>query len=233
MTLSLFASCIDSVCTEAQRFVAENSSELLLKNLIWLCPLQHTCCNKSMKTIQVCEVTVACFLLPVRSSFQFCSIAGPPIHHFDLYRLDSSSGISRLDLPYSFSHAVSLIEWAGKLHQLPSELLEVHITLLDEQSKVCANAKCMLILNWLYVVHLIQAKLRSNSTVLEDAADSSSSEEELAFEDRHWRKICLQPTGSSWVERVTAVTEDVVKHGEQHGKDCSGHAMPMLKQAAG
>eukprot|EP00775_Hariotina_reticulata_P009522 gene9522-biopygen11411 len=59
---------------------------------------------------------------------------GPPIHHFDLYRLDRQSDMSRLDLAQSFNGAVSLVEWAERLseQQLPQQRLEVHIDIMHE-----------------------------------------------------------------------------------------------------
>jgi hypothetical protein len=59
---------------------------------------------------------------------------GPPIHHFDLYRLDPQQDMSRLDLTASLSSAVSLIEWAERMPQqlLPRQRLEVSISILDE-----------------------------------------------------------------------------------------------------
>lgn len=62
--------------------------------------------------------------------------AGPPIHHFDMYRLDSSQNVERLNLAQSFKTAVSLVEWADRLQQLPPERLDVHITILDTHDKV-------------------------------------------------------------------------------------------------
>ncbi len=38
-----------------------------------------------------------------------CCPAGPPIHHFDLYRLTEGYDLARLDLPASFSQ----VSWVG------------------------------------------------------------------------------------------------------------------------
>jgi len=59
---------------------------------------------------------------------------GPPIHHFDLYRLDPASDIGRLDLPASFSQAVCLVEWPERLRAelAPQRWLEVSIEILSE-----------------------------------------------------------------------------------------------------
>ncbi|KAF6260295.1 hypothetical protein COO60DRAFT_908809 [Scenedesmus sp. NREL 46B-D3] len=61
---------------------------------------------------------------------------GPPIHHFDLYRLCPQQDMSRLDLAASLRSAVSLVEWAERLPQqlLPQQRLEVHISILEEDA---------------------------------------------------------------------------------------------------
>lgn len=60
--------------------------------------------------------------------------AGPPIHHYDLYRLTASTDMNRLDLAQSFNEAVSLLEWADRLQaaSLPDSRLDVRIDILDE-----------------------------------------------------------------------------------------------------
>ena len=56
--------------------------------------------------------------------------AGPDIHHFDLYRLDSTAGLGRLQLEQSFQDAVSLVEWAERLptDMRPSNRLDIQIS---------------------------------------------------------------------------------------------------------
>uniref|UniRef100_A0A383VCJ7 tRNA threonylcarbamoyladenosine biosynthesis protein TsaE n=1 Tax=Tetradesmus obliquus TaxID=3088 RepID=A0A383VCJ7_TETOB len=67
---------------------------------------------------------------------------GPPIHHFDLYRLDSQQDMSRLDLAASFSSAVSLVEWADRMppQLLPQRRLEVHIRILEEDASAASSS---------------------------------------------------------------------------------------------
>jgi tRNA A37 threonylcarbamoyladenosine biosynthesis protein TsaE len=92
-----------------------------------------------------CLLCVACF-------------PGPPIHHFDLYRLQQqpsqqqqqqpsqqqqqlqpadARSLSRLDLPASYSSAVCLLEWADVLppELVPQQRLEVMITALSQQQQ--------------------------------------------------------------------------------------------------
>ncbi|KAL4428029.1 hypothetical protein ABPG75_002118 [Micractinium tetrahymenae] len=70
--------------------------------------------------------------------------AGPPIHHFDLYRLAQEYDLARLDLPASFSHVVCLVEWAERLQalgggaHLPADHLAVRIAIVEaaEQARL-------------------------------------------------------------------------------------------------
>ena len=59
--------------------------------------------------------------------------AGPPIHHFDLYRLTTPHDLLRLDLQSSLAHAVSLIEWAERLGEgaAPAEALAVQLAVVQ------------------------------------------------------------------------------------------------------
>jgi hypothetical protein len=60
---------------------------------------------------------------------------GPPIHHFDLYRLEApSADLGRLDMAASFAGAVALVEWPERLPAalVPAERLEVAIDILSE-----------------------------------------------------------------------------------------------------
>lgn len=55
----------------------------------------------------------------------------PPVHHFDLYRLESSEkDLERLNLGGSFSEAVSLIEWPERLTDrlMPRQFVRMKIS---------------------------------------------------------------------------------------------------------
>ena len=61
-----------------------------------------------------------------------CMPSGPPVHHFDLYRLEVDSNLERLDLHTSFQSAVSLVEWADRLgNYTPAEHLSMSVDLLQ------------------------------------------------------------------------------------------------------
>lgn len=52
---------------------------------------------------------------------------------------------------------------------------------------------------------------------MEDTPDTSG-EEELVYEDNHWRSIHLQPIGMSWETRVQAIARAVVANPDTSGK---------------
>lgn len=39
-----------------------------------------------------------------------------------------------------------------------------------------------------------------------------------AYEDRHWRMICLHPFGQAWLNRVEAIAHAMALHGSAAGK---------------
>ena len=62
--------------------------------------------------------------------------AGPPVHHFDLYRIESGRGLGRLEMDASLEQAVCLIEWSDRLPQAPTERLDLFFTLLNTAYQV-------------------------------------------------------------------------------------------------
>ena len=45
-----------------------------------------------------------------------------------------------------------------------------------------------------------------------------TSNEESAYEDRHWRLICLQPISESWVARADAIAQQILMQQGSHGE---------------
>ena len=62
---------------------------------------------------------------------------GPPLYHFDLYRLDNPEEIVDLGFEdYFFSNGVCVVEWAEKADALwPSEHLRVRMKMLSETKR--------------------------------------------------------------------------------------------------
>jgi len=57
----------------------------------------------------------------------------------------------------------------------------------------------------------------------------SEDDESSAYEDRHWRLICLHPIGQGWLDRVEAVVNTVTLHGHVAGKlQSKQHALSEL-----
>ena len=66
-------------------------------------------------------------------------VDGWAVRHFDLYRLKNASEISNLGMKDTASdkNTIVLIEWAEKMQdKLPSERIEIDITLKDDLSRV-------------------------------------------------------------------------------------------------
>ncbi len=53
---------------------------------------------------------------------------------------------------------------------------------------------------------------------VEGVSHVNTSNEESAYEDRHWRLICLQPIGESWVARVDSIAQQILMQQGLHGK---------------
>jgi tRNA A37 threonylcarbamoyladenosine biosynthesis protein TsaE len=59
--------------------------------------------------------------------------AGPPVHHFDLYRLRGQDDLVRLDIGSALSTGVCLMEWPERLEQqTPAERLDIFISMISE-----------------------------------------------------------------------------------------------------
>ncbi len=52
----------------------------------------------------------------------------------------------------------------------------------------------------------------------ENVSQVNTSNEELAYEDRHWRLICLQPIGTSWAARADSIAQQILMQQGSHGK---------------
>ena len=115
---------------------------------------------------------------------------GPPVHHFDLYRLAGPSEMSKLGLDDSFANAASLLEWAERLGDLaPDERLDVFVRVGDGDEE--------------------SATVRADE---DEDADADANEDEdddvdPAFLDLRGRSVRLVPRGETWRERIDALAE--------------------------
>lgn len=66
---------------------------------------------------------------PTFTLVQVYETGGPPVWHFDLYRLERPEDALELAIEEAFAEAVSLIEWPDRLGGLmPTDWLEIMIT---------------------------------------------------------------------------------------------------------
>lgn len=66
----------------------------------------------------------------------------------------------------------------------------------------------------------------------EDDNPASYDDEELTYEDRHWRLICLQPIGTSWLARAEVIAQKVAMQQVSHGKNGSMMHFPKTNLSA-
>lgn len=61
-------------------------------------------------------------------------IEGPPVHHFDLYRLDRALDLQRIGWAQSVKEAICLVEWPDVLgDQLPTEHLDISLSIIEQK----------------------------------------------------------------------------------------------------
>ena len=111
--------------------------------------------------------------------------AGPPIYHFDLYRLTQPHELLRLDLPASFAGAVSLVEWAQRLAELPPQHLHVRIEVLAPREQRALEERGL-------AMPLADGEADDWGG---DGNDSGSG-------DVRWRRIEFVPQGAAWEARL-------------------------------
>lgn len=175
-------------------------------------------------------------VMELHSSSTPCPPAGPPIHHFDLYRLTAGYDLARLDLPASFSRAVCLVEWAERLQDLgggahlPADHLAVRIAVVEaaeqarlqqklqqqqQQAGSSSGRSCM-------------SGLGEEAGGEEDEQGYSSSEaEEDNDGDPRWRRIQLEVGGGGsagthgssgrWGPRLQLLRQYLAAEGPQLG----------------
>ena len=109
---------------------------------------------------------------------------GPPVHHFDLYRLAGPSEMSKLGLDDSFANAASLLEWAERLGDLaPEERLDVFVRAGDDD----------------------EAFTTVRADADEDEDEDEDDDVDPAFLDLRGRLVRLVPRGETWRERIDAL----------------------------
>jgi tRNA A37 threonylcarbamoyladenosine biosynthesis protein TsaE len=134
---------------------------------------------------------------------------GPPIHHYDLYRLTQPHDLARLDLPASLPAAVSLIEWPDRMGAAaPRAHLALRIAILGEAEQ-----------------RALQERLQQGAAAAqqqqqgEDEEEAGKEEEEEEEEDGggdgRWRRIELAGQG----QRRRRMLEPLGGHVRAHGRE--------------
>jgi hypothetical protein len=155
--------------------------------------------------------------------------AGPPIHHFDLYRLDQQqrqqqqqSSLARLDLPSSFAIAVSLIEWPERLtqHDTPQHRLEVRIEALSGSSGGSNGSRQQQQQQQEGQVvplppnELLPGMEETAAAILQDEVCESDPESDV-YADSRVRRVELRAYGHQWQQRLQQLAATLQQQGQQ------------------
>ena len=111
---------------------------------------------------------------------------GPPVHHFDLYRLAGPSEMSKLGLDDSFANAASLLEWAERLGDLA-----------PRSASTSSSAPAT----------TTKRSRRYGADADEDEDEDEDDDVDPAFLDLRGRLVRLVPRGETWRERIDALAE--------------------------
>ena len=138
--------------------------------------------------------------------------AGPPIHHFDLYRLTAQYDLARLDLAASFAAAVCLVEWPERLGAAPAapqpaEPLHVAISILAPGEQAALQAA------------LPQRHVEPGGSGGDAACSDSGEDEEGSGGDARWRRIELATAaaGERWAPRLQLLRRYLAAEGAAVG----------------
>ena len=131
----------------------------------------------------------------------------PPVHHFDLYRVDDdpARAAKRLGLKTSFAEAACVVEWAERLrHLAPAHRLDVYVSMTSGARKAGQ----------------VEVKVSDEEDEEEEGGEGGGEgeggeeeeEEEIdpAFVDARPRLIKLRPRSQEWVARVGRVHEKLM-----------------------
>lgn len=91
---------------------------------------------------------------------------GPPVHHFDLYRLGGAADLGRLQLGETLGATLSLVEWAERLGAAaPPERLDLRFIMLPDVRAPAGTADLSGIGNeyWKVVGGLGRSRLQGTS----------------------------------------------------------------------
>lgn len=125
-----------------------------------------------------------------------------------MYRLKDRNDLERLDLPTSFSKAVSLIEWPEVLgSSIPHNHVDVRIAIMTD-------------------IEQQQSRQRlasgPNGFHLKDILIEDSDDDDEYGGDIRWRRIDFTVTGNRWQEKLARLQHHIKGVGGQFG--CFEHS---------
>eukprot|EP00884_Botryococcus_braunii_P004690 jgi/Botrbrau1/14221/Bobra.0254s0010.1 len=130
---------------------------------------------------------------------------GPPIHHFDLYRLSGGVGLERLDLSLSLATAVSLFEWPDRLSAAtPASRLDLHFSLLPVEEAEGDGGGTL-------ATEDMQEELGRQVGPASKEGELSGGGAPL-YEDTRGRIIRLEPQGDAWRQRIESLSSLIPSH---------------------
>ena len=141
---------------------------------------------------------------------------GPPVHHFDLYRLETAAEMAKLGLEDSFARAASVVEWAERLEGTPMEptsRLDVFVAVAaaeeeDGKSASSSSAERGFANGPTTVLALTGDPDEEDPEELDELDDElDDPDADPAFLDRRGRTFTLEPRGEAWARRVEKIRD--------------------------
>eukprot|EP00241_Pyramimonas_parkeae_P012690 CAMPEP_0114235212 /NCGR_PEP_ID=MMETSP0058-20121206/6125_1 /TAXON_ID=36894 /ORGANISM="Pyramimonas parkeae, CCMP726" /LENGTH=278 /DNA_ID=CAMNT_0001346949 /DNA_START=214 /DNA_END=1050 /DNA_ORIENTATION=- len=143
---------------------------------------------------------------------------GPPVHHFDLYRLSGPEDFKNLQLAKSFSEAVSLFEWPERLGDAaPKSRLDIRIHIIKPGHRLEATVNS----------HLIRFQATREEQQLQQSEESIEEEDvemmDSEYIDTYARVLELTAHGARWESMMKALIADI------ETRACSPSAYSWIK----
>jgi tRNA threonylcarbamoyl adenosine modification protein YjeE len=141
---------------------------------------------------------------------------GPPVHHFDLYRLETAAEMAKLGLEDSFARAASVVEWAERLEGTPMEptsRLDVFVAVAaaeeEDGKSASSSAEQRRFANGPTTVLALTGDPDEEDPEALDELDDELDDPDAdpAFLDRRGRTFTLEPRGEAWARRVEKIRD--------------------------
>jgi tRNA threonylcarbamoyl adenosine modification protein YjeE len=141
---------------------------------------------------------------------------GPPVHHFDLYRLETAAEMAKLGLEDSFARAASVVEWAERLEGTPMEptsRLDVFVAVAaaeeEDGKSASSSAEQRRFANGPTTVLALTGDPDEEDPEALDELDDELDDPDAdpAFLDRRGRMFTLEPRGEAWARRVEKIRD--------------------------